>query len=235
MSKDRLNPAITARVAGFLYLIVVVFSTFALVTISGMSVRGDAAATAQKVLASEQMYRIALAANLIAAIAYVGVVAILYELMKPVNRALSAVAGFIGLAGCTISGMVMIEMLTTLHLLSGDASLAAFTAEQVQGLVRASQKSQAFGNTMSLVFFGFYCLSLGTLVLGAKFLPRVLGVLLLIAGLGWLAGNFASILALRIPFSSYLVPLSGLCETLFCLWLLVMGVNAAKWREQAAA
>lgn len=235
MTKQIQNPKAAARIAGFLYLLVVVFSTFALVTISGMSVRGDAALTAQNILASEQMYRIALAANLISAIAYVGVVAILYELMKPVNRALSAVAGFIGLAGCTISAVVMIQMLTTLHLVGGDASLAAFTAEQVQGLVRASQKSQGFGNTMSLVFFGFYCLSLGALVLGAKFLPRILGLLLIIAGLGWLIGNFASILGFQIPLSSYLVPVSGLCETLFCLWLLVMGVNAAKWREQAEA
>lgn len=235
MSGQISNPSLNARIAGFLYLIVVVASTFALVTISGMTVRGDVATTAQNILASERMYRIAFVASLISAVAYVGVVAILYEIMKPVNRTLSAIAGFIGLAGCTISAIVMIQMLTMLHLLSGDASLAAFTTDQVQGLVRASQKSQGFGHSISLVFFGFYCLSLGTLVLGAKFLPRALGVLLIIAGVGWLAGNFASILALPIPFSSYLVPVSGLCETLFCLWLLVMGVNSTKWKEQAGA
>lgn len=229
------SPRLNARIAGFLYLVVVVASTYALVTISGLSVRGDAAATARNILAAEQTYRIAFAANLISAVAYVAVVAILYELFKPVSRTLSAVAAFIGLAGCTISGVVMANQLVNLHFLGADPSLSAFTSEQLHGLARASQKSQGLGNSIGLVFFGFYCLSLGTLVLGAKFLPRLLGFLLIAAGAGWLIGNFGVLVVPDIggPLSRTLLPVSGLCETLFCLWLLVMGIDAEKWRAQA--
>src|SRR5262245_60123770 len=97
------NPSLNARIAGFLYLVVVVATVFALATGSGMTARGDAAATSANIVASEQMFRAAFAANLIAAVAYTAVVGILYPLFKPVNPTLSTVAAFIGLAGCATS------------------------------------------------------------------------------------------------------------------------------------
>lgn len=69
---------------------------------------------------------------------------------------------------------------------------------------------------------------------GAKFLPKILGAFLVIAGIGWLVGSFASFLAPSLALFSYMMPISGLGELSFTLWLLVMGVNAAKWREQAS-
>lgn len=228
-----INPALNARIAGFLYLIVVVASVYALITTSSLIVSGDAAATAAKVRASEQLFRLAFVANLIACVAYVGVVAMLYELFKPVNATLSLVAAFLGLAGCAVSGAFMLNQLATLAFL-GDASyLAAFSPQQLEALARVSLRLGGLGNSISLVFFGFYCLSLGLLVFGARFMPRLLGVFLVIAGLGWLLGNLTSFLAPSLGWESYLLPVSGLGEFAFTLWLLVMGANKAKWREQA--
>jgi hypothetical protein len=83
----------------------------------------------------------------------------------------------------------------------------------------------------SLVFFGPYCLLLGYLISRSTFLPRILGVLLMLAGLGWLI--FLSPLANHL--STYLQVLGFLAELSLCLWLLVMGVNVQRWKEQAGA
>jgi hypothetical protein len=87
-------------------------------------------------------------------------------------------------------------------------------------------------NISNLVFFGFYCALIGYLILRSTFLPRILGVLMVIAGLGWLT-------YLSPPFANYLAPYnmaSGILgEGSLTLWLMVMGVNVERWREQASA
>jgi hypothetical protein len=222
------NPRLNARIAGLLYLFVVVASSFALATMSNLSVRGDPAATAANILASEQIYRLGIAATLLSAIAYTAVVALLYALFRPVNRTLALVSAFIGLAGCAASATFLVNQLAVLPLLESPGA---------QDLARHALRLGALGNTLSLVFFGFYCLTLSALVFGATFLPRFLGVFLAVAGVGWLIGNLGAIVAPDMlgSFSSMLIPLSGLGEFIFTLWLLAMGVNPEKWRAQAAA
>ncbi len=235
MTARRSSPRLQARIAGFLYMIVVAASIFALTTSSSLIVRGDAAATAANILASEASFRLGFAANLIAGAAYIGVVALLYGVFKPVSRTMSFVAAFFGLAGCAISAMNMANQIAPLFFLGDAAYLAAFDADQRHALAYVSLRLLGLGNDIGLVFFGFYCLLIGCLVLGSTFLPRLLGVVMVIAGLGWLTSSFATFIApaLGNTLSSYLLPISGLGETLFTLWLLIMGVNAKKWREQA--
>jgi hypothetical protein len=227
------NPRLNARIAGLLYLFVVVAGSFALVTMSGVVVRGDPAATAANMLAAEPMYRLGIAATLLSAIAYTAVVALLYALFKPVNRTLAIVSAFIGLAGCAASAPYLANQLGAFALL--DAAQAG-EAAQVQLLVRHGLRLAALGNTLGLVFFGFYCLTLSALVFGATFLPRWLGVFLAIAGVGWLVGNLGVIVLPDVfgPISNMLIPVSGLGELIFTLWLLAMGVSPEKWRAQAA-
>jgi len=227
------DPRLNARIAGLLYLFVVVASSFALVTMSGVVVRGDPAATLANIAAAEPMFRLGVAATLLSAVAYTAVVALLYALFRPVNRTLALVSGFIGLAGCAASAAFLVNQLGVLALLDGASAADA----QVLLLARHALRLGALGNTLSLVFFGFYCLTLSMLVFGATFLPRWLGVFLLIAGVGWLIGNLGAIVLPDVlgPISSMLVPVSGLGEFIFTLWLLAMGVNPEKWRAQAAA
>jgi hypothetical protein len=227
------NPRLNARIAGLLYLFVVIASTFALITVSGLVVRGDPAATAANILAAEQMYRLSIAATLLSAIAYVAVVAILYALFKPVNPTLALVSAFIGLAGCAVSATFLVNQLAVLGLLEN----AAADAEATQLMTRHALRMATLGNTLSLVFFGFYCLTLSALVFFARFLPRVLSLFLLLAGVGWLIGNLSAIIAPELLGSAarYLLPVSGFGEFIFTLWLLAIGVNAERWREQAGA
>jgi hypothetical protein len=83
----------------------------------------------------------------------------------------------------------------------------------------------------SLVFFGPYCLLLGYLIFRSTFLPRILGVLMALAGLGWLI--FRSPLGVHL--STYLQVLGFLAEMSLMLWLLVKGVNVQRWKQQASA
>lgn len=229
------SPATTARIAGFLYMIVIAASVFSLISTQSLIVRGDAAETAARIMASEQAFRLAFAANLVACLAYVAVVAILYEVMKPAGRTLSIVAAFFGLAGCAVSGATMLNQLAVLVFL-GDANyLGAFETAQLQALARISLRLGGLGNSLSLAFFGCYCLTLATLVVRSTFLPRILGALLAIAGLGWLANAFVTFLAPQVTGVSMTMAAGGLGEGLFTLWLLAMGVNTEKWRAQAAA
>lgn len=228
------SPHTWARVAGLLYVFNIAVSVFALVTTQGLIVANDAAQTAANISAHEPMFRLAFVAIILAGVAYVAVVAILYALMKPAGQTLSAIAAFMGLAGCAIGASTGLNQIAALSYLGETAYLAAFSQEQLQAMARLSIRAAGLGNTIGLVFFGFYCLLLATLVFRARFLPRWLGVLLLLAGIGWLAGTFTTFLMPSLDIAGTLIPVSGLGEALFTVWLLVMGVNAERWREQAS-
>ena len=224
-----------ARLAGFLYLIVAVAGSFALFAGPGI-VSGNAAATAANILAGEEMWRLNFVALLIAGAAYVSVVAILYELFKPVSATLSIVAALFGLMSCATSIMHAFQLAPLFYL--GDAAyLAAFDAEQLQALAYVSLRLQAAGENIGFLYSGLYTLSLGFLVLGSAFLPRFLGVLLAITGLSWLARTVASFLALPLAevLSNVLMAAAVFGELAFLLWILVMGVDAKGWRDQAGA
>jgi hypothetical protein len=119
-----------------------------------------------------------------------------------------------------------------LLVLGGKPYLSAFTAEQLQALVQMFLELHILADNICLVFFGLYCLLIGCLIFRSVFLPRILGVLMAFAGLGWLT-------FLSPPLAKYLSPsilvLGFLAELSLCLWLLAMGVNVQRWRQQASA
>jgi hypothetical protein len=104
--------------------------------------------------------------------------------------------------------------------------------EQLHALALMFLELNAMAVDMCFVFFGFYCLLIGYLIFRSAFLPRILGVLMALAGLGWL--TFLSP-PLADYFSPYIQVLGILAELSLCLWLLVMGVNVQRWKEQAGA
>ncbi len=223
--------------AGVLWLIVIVTGIFAEVFVRGsLIVSGDAASTAANILASEPLFRLGFAADLVAVAAYIGVTAILYELLKPVSRTLSFLGAFFGLAGSAVMAANMANHFAPLFFYGDAGYLAAFGAEQLHALARVSLRMHGLGYNIAIVFFGFHLLFLGSLVIGSTFLPRIIGALLAIAGACYLINSFAIFIAPAFADMLPSIMLTGLvAEGTLALWLIVVGVNTRKWREQAKA
>ena len=235
MTERTASPGLKARIAGGLWLMVIAASAVAFMPTSMLIVRNDAAATANNILANESLYRLSVAAELVASLCYVGVTVLLYELLKPVSRSLSLLVAFFGLGGVAIGGLSFLSRLAPLVLLRGDEYLSVFTTSQLQALALTSLSLHMFGISISLVFFGLQCFIAGYLILRSTFLPGILGVLLALGGSAYVIGSFANILspsfgAVLGPFV-VLTALAG--EGAVGLWLTIMGVNVPRWREQA--
>jgi hypothetical protein len=226
------SPHPRARIAGIVYLLYFLTAVFGEFFIRGLVVSGDAAATANNILAHQPLFRLGLATGLIATVCYVAVTALFYDLFKPVNRSLSLIAAFFSLVGCAILAFGSLFQLAPSVVLGGSQYLRVFKVEQLRALALMFLELNTQVGNICVVFFGFYCLLIGCLILRSAFLPRILGVLMAFAGLGWLT-------FLSPPLANYLSPyilvLGFLAELSLCLWLLVMGVNVQRWKEQASA
>lgn len=231
------SPGLKARIAGGLWLIVIGAGSFALGTLSTLIVRNDAAATATNILANESLFRLSIVADLVAGLCYLGVTVLLYELLKPVSRTLSLLAAFFGLGGVAIAGPAFLSRLAPLALLQSDQYLSVFTASQLQALTLTSFKLYGSALSIGLVLFGVQCIILGYLILRSTFIPRILGGLLAIGGIGYVTGSFANFLSPSIgaALSPFVLPAALLGEGSVTLWLLVKGVNVPRWTEQASS
>ena len=229
------SPRVRARIAGVLYLISGQAFSFTEFSVRGkLVVNSDAAATAHNILANETRYRLGFAAELLPL--YLVVTFILYDLLKPVNKSLSQLAFVFSIVGCTISAFNCLLHLAPLVVLRGLNSSTAFTADQLPALALMFLKLSGEGLNICMVFFGFYCFLIGYLIFRSTFLPRIIGALLIIAGLCYLTNSFATFIAPA--FAAHLYPyilIPGIAELLLAFWLLLIGVNAQRWTQQASA
>jgi hypothetical protein len=223
---------VKARIAGALWLMVIITGGFAAFVSLTLVVRDPAKAVAN-IVASEGLFRLAFASNLIASVCYLGVTVILYELLKPVSRSFSLFAASSGLTALAAGAASSLASLFPLIVLGNAQYLGAFTADQLQALASASLKLDRQGFNLSMVFFGFQIITAGYLIVRSTFLPRVLGVLLAIGGSSYVIASFLSFVAppLGALVSPFIIPAAALGEGSLCLWLLVMGINLQKWEE----
>jgi hypothetical protein len=228
------SPRLKARIAGLLYLIVIVAGIFAEILVRGrLVVSGDAAATAHNILAHEQLFRWGFAAELIAGLCVMPLVMLLYELFKVVNKAVALLAVFFSLVGGSIEGAALLGHFAPLILLKRGHDLGV-SPELLQALTYMALELQGIGYAVALAFFGGTMLARGYLIFRSGFLPRIIGVLLAIEGVCYLANSFADFLAPGIAATVFaFLMVSGLAEVFFCLWLLVIGVNVPKWEEKS--
>jgi Domain of unknown function (DUF4386) len=220
--------------AGVFYLLTILTRMFVEIFVRNrLVVSDDAAATATNIVAHEPLFRLGFAADIIAFASCIALTGLLYELFKPVNRSLSLVAAFFGLAACVVQAISSLFHLAPLVLLGGAPYLHAFTVEQLQALALVFLRLRAAAyHNIGLVFFGLYCLLVGILILRSTLLPRILGVLMVLAGLSY-------VLFLSPPLARslqpYILVFPGVGQIALTLWLLVIGVNAQRWKEQANA
>ena len=229
------NPRLTARIAGLFYLLTG-GTGFAYFVRHKLVVTGDAAATAANVLGLEALFRRAIVADLLGVASFLVVTALFYRLFAPVDRNVSLVAAFASLMGCAVQIFADSFSLGALAVL-GKGAVAFGGAPPSRTLALAMLRLHSRGFAIAIVFFGFYCVLVGFLILRSTFLPRILGALMALSGLTYVVHNLAEFLAspLARALDPWVTVLGGLGEGLLMLWLLVMGVNAERWRERAAA
>jgi len=229
-------PRLKARIAGFFYLIIIVGGIFAEVFVRGkLVVAGDPAATAHNIMAHESLYRWGFAVEAFYCACVIPVTVIFYDLFKVVNKSLAAIEALLGLTGNAVESVSLLAFFAPLVLLGGGRYLSAFSAEQLQSAAYVSLKLFEHGFAICLAFFGFDCLLAGYLIIRSTFFPRVIGVLLAFEGLCYLINSYANFLAPQ--FAERFFPVlaaSAIAEISLCLWLLVMGVNEQRWKEQAS-
>ena len=228
-----ISPRARGRIMGLFEALEGATSAYGQVGIlSGFIVTGNAAATAANILAHQHLFWLGFASSLFGVAFHVVWVFLFYELFKPVNRSLALLSAFLGLVVCGLQAVTALLYLAPFLVLTGGSALSAFTPEQSQALAYVFLRLNSYAFDTDLVFFGFWCLVAGSLIFKSTFLPRVLGVLLMIDGLGWtlyMVPPFAS------RFFPFIAGASALAEIPLQLWLLIAGVNPQRWKEQAAA
>jgi hypothetical protein len=227
------SPSLKARIAGVLYLLTILTGVFAQMYVSGrLVVNGDAAATATNILTHRGLFQLGFAVYLIEMACQIAMTALFYDLLKPAGRSVSLVAAFLGLAGCVIKTLGRLFYLAPLFILGGAHYLSVFSLDQLQALALLFLKVNDHAAAIALAFFGFYALLNAYLVIRSTFLPRILGWLAIPAGLGLLTYMYQPLGYRLFPIIAAFGLLAAVPKI---LWLIVVGVNEERWREQASA
>jgi hypothetical protein len=227
------HPRLLARIAGVFYLIITAFALFAYLYVRGqVIVPGDMARTAANILAQEQLYRTGFSAAVIVVICNPPMGLLLYELLKVVNPRLALLALVFIIISTTIEAVNLFNYITPLFTLSLPEYRGAFDPDELQALARGPIRLFGYAFSVSLTFFGVFCALNGYLILRSKFLPAILGLLMIVAGVTYWINSFQLFLALPIPYIQWVTLVA---ELSLALWLLVVGVNEAKWRARVQA
>ena len=228
-----MSPLFKARMGGFCWLMCFLTSIYPVIISGRLVVGGDPAATAANLLGNETLFRLGTASLLVSTAFYIGATLFVYEVLKPVNRSLSLLAAFFSLVACAVGALSCVFDLVPFILLQGAPYLtAAFTVAQLQALALMFLKVRAQANDIALVLFGLHCLGVGYLIVRSIFLPRIIGVLMLIAGVSWLTFLLPQVAHGLAPFN--MMP-GALGEVSLAVWLILKGVNVQRWDEQASA
>ena len=221
----------SARVAGFLYLLANLPAPFALVFLPAqLIVRGDAAATASNILASESLFRLGIVGLLFNSIVNIFLVLALYQLLNVVNKYMASLMVIFMLVVVPIGMLNELNNLAVLQLLSGAEYLNVFTTEQLRALMYFFLRLHGQGLNIAQIFWGLWLFPMGYLVFKSGFLPRILGLLLMIGCFGYVIQSFLAFLGYNVSIIFY----TSWGELLLVLWLLIKGVNVEHWKNRTA-
>ena len=225
-----------ARVAGILLLVSLVAGGFGeAYAPARIIVASDAAATVANIRNFEFLYRLGFAAFLIESLCDIALVAILYALLKPVNKEFSLMAAFIALVGTAVFAVAELFYVAPVLIMRGAADyLNTFSAAQLNSLVLLSLKFYTYGGMITTAYYGVGWLIRAWLIFRSGFLPKFLGVLMAIGGLGFVVRNFLLILAPDYA-STVLLMLMFPGGLLLAVWLIVKGVDLPKWNSRVSA
>lgn len=229
------SPRMLARIAGVFYLIIIATGMFAELGVRGRVIAsGDPAATAQNIIANEELYRLGLVSELTTILSAALVLALLYRLLKPAGAILMRLAfivNTVAIAGELASILFHYAPLVYLH-----ASYADVNPEAMQAMAYSALRLQSAGYDLSLTFFAVFCVAVGALIIKSGYLPPLIGVMMVAAGLCYATNSMTGFVApaVRAGMLPWILLPCLIAEASLALWLLVVGVNAEKWKARAA-
>ena len=226
-------PRMEARVAGALYLLVILLGGFAEIAVrQGLVTPDNPGATARAIMAHQALFRWGFAAEMLTNVIAIPLTLIFYRLLAPAGRFWVLLAVLLDLTQNTVNAVNAWTQFAPLTLLSGSPDLAAIPSPELAALARLALKWHDVGFAIGLTFFGFALVIYGVVIFRSGFFPRFLGVLYGVAGACYLVNSSAFFLAPSLQSPIILLPcLVG--EGAVAMWLLVVGVNEAKWRAVA--
>ena len=223
-----------AKTAGILFLVSMAAGFLGELYIpSKIVVSGDATATANNVIASSSLFRLGFATYLVEAVCDIALAWVFYVLLRPAHRNLALLAAFFGLVSTATFATTELFYFAPSFILGGAAYLKTFSPDQLNSLAMLSFKFYGVGAGLFMVFYGIGWVIRGYLISRSGYLPKLLGWFLMVAGLGFITRNFLLVLAPAYASSFLLAPmfLGGVSLT---VWLLVKGIDVAKWEAKAA-
>ncbi|MHC1787448.1 MAG: DUF4386 domain-containing protein [Christensenellales bacterium] len=218
----------TARLAGFLWLLMIIFGLFAQVGVrEGLIVAGDAAATAANITADPLRFRIGFVSDLVMLVCYLLTPLVFYRLLSGVSKPLATLSVIFAMVGTAIGMLGLLCEFAALQVLSNASYLGAFPAGQLQAQMMLLLDLNDHAYMIGHIFFALWVLPLGLLIYRSRFLPRVFGVLFLLETLTGLLAVLVHFLSPSPELETNLMCLGAAAEISFTLWLLVRGIHQA--------
>lgn len=231
-AKEKMNPNKTARIAGFLYLLQIPLGVFGILYVpKALMVPGDAAATASNILSNEFLFRLSIVSAILAALVTVVTALFLYKVLKPVHKTYAKLMVICTLVVAPISMLNELNHVVVLLLLKGPEYLTIFTASQLQTWVSVFLDLHKYGIQIVGIFFGLWLLPMGYLVFKSNYIPKIIGVFLIITCFGYLIDfvKFFLFPSVGVVISEF----TFLGEVMMVFWLLIKGVNVEQWEKRA--
>jgi len=233
----QISPKVYARIGGLAYLIIIVAGAMGEIFIRNkIIVPGNDIATTKNISAAPFLWRVGIFGDLVMHVFDLVLGIIYYTLFKRVNKGLALLSLLFGLIQTAVLVANKMNLMMPLFLLDDANYLKAFNPQQLQALSHLSIKAHEYGFGIGLIFFAFECFIDGYLIYRSRFLPRILGIMLSIAGLCYLTNTFLLIFSPGLEatlFPIILGPLAFIGEFSMCLWLLIKGVDVKKWEDWA--
>ncbi|OJX28127.1 MAG: hypothetical protein BGO86_02070 [Chryseobacterium sp. 36-9] len=222
------NRMLLSRIAGMLYLIVIITGLFSLMYVpKNLFVYGNALETAQNISQKTGMFRISLASSVICYLAFTFLVIFLYQILRTVDIFVARVMVILALISVPVSFYNLINKYTILDLIKDNTSDLAQKSEKIMELLNNYDN----GIFILTIFWGLWLLPFGFLIFRSGFYPKIIGVLLMAGCFGYLINFFGNTLFVdyqSVGILQYLKLLPTVGEFSICFWLLVVGARKTK-------
>lgn len=222
----------TARIAGLIYLVVVLTGIFHLMYVpSKLFVSDNPSVTISNIIASETLFRVGILGGLICYTAFLLLPLVLYKLLSPVNKTHAVLMVTLAVVSVPISFVNMLNKFAVLTLISKANYLSVFEADKLQAQALLYLDYYRNGNQIASIFWGLWLFPFGYLVFKSGFLPKVLGILLMVGCIGYLIDFMGSFLFSKYGetgISTFMTIPGSLGEIGICLWLLIIGIKVKR-------